>query len=125
MESPLKVQLNSDVHIDGNEALAARASATISQALERFSEQVTRVEVHVGDENGGKSGRQDQRCMLEARIEGRKPVAVTEHAATLDQAVHRAAQKMARRLGRTFERLHYIRVKTPASPLPGTAPEQG
>jgi hypothetical protein len=34
--------------------------------------------------------------MLEARLEGRHPIAVTEHAATLDQAVQGAAGKLAR-----------------------------
>ena len=66
----MKIQLNTDVHIDGTEALAAQVSATVEQALKRFSERVTRVEVHLSDENGGKSGQKDQRCMLEARLEG-------------------------------------------------------
>jgi len=62
----MKIQLNTDVHIDGTEALAAQVSATVEQALERFSEHVTRVKVHLSDENGGKNGPHDQRCMLEA-----------------------------------------------------------
>ena len=57
---------------------------------------VTRVEVHLGDENGRKSGQDDKRCMMEARIEGRHPIAVTEHAASLDRAVKGAAGKLAR-----------------------------
>jgi len=51
----MKIQLNTDVNIDGTEALAAQVSATVEQTLERFSEHITRVEVHLGDENGGKS----------------------------------------------------------------------
>lgn len=47
----MKIQLNTAVHIDGNEALAAQVSATIEQALDRLSEHVTRVEVHLGDED--------------------------------------------------------------------------
>jgi len=30
----MKIQLNTDVHIDGTEALAAQVSATVEQALE-------------------------------------------------------------------------------------------
>jgi len=118
----MKIQLNTDVHINGTEALAAQVSATVEQALERFSDQVTRVEVHLSDENGGKSGQQDQRCMLEARLEGRQPVAVTDQAATLEQAVHGAAKKLARLLDSTLGRLHDHRDKASSLPLSGTDP---
>ena len=118
----MKIQLNTDVHIEGTEALAAKVSATIKQALAHFSEHVTRVEVHLSDENGGKSGPQDQRCMLEARLEGRQPVAVTEQAATLDQAVNGAAQKLARLLDKTLGRLNEHREKTSGLPLSGSDP---
>jgi len=116
----MKIQLNTDVHIDGTEALAAQVSAIVEQALERFREHVTRVEVHLSDENGGKSGQQDQRCMLEARLEGRQPVAVTDHAASLEQAVHGAAQKLARLLDSTLGRLHGRREAPSGLPLTGT-----
>ena len=116
----MKVQLNTDVHIDGTEALAAQVIATVEQALERFSEHITRVEVHLSDENGAKNGQDDQRCMLEARLEGRLPVAVTEHAATLEQAVHGAVQKLVRLLDRTFGRLHEHHDKVPGPGTPGT-----
>lgn len=115
----MKIQLNTDVHIDGTEALAARVSATVEQALARFSEHVTRVEVHLSDENGAKSGQKDQRCMLEARFEGRQPVAVTEHAPTLEQAVQGAAQKLARLLGSTLGRLNEHREKVSGPGMPG------
>lgn len=118
----MKIQLNTDVNIDGTEGLAAKVAATIEQALERFSEHVTRVEVHLSDENGDKSGQQDQRCMLEARLEGRQPVAVTDHAATLEQAVHGAAQKLVHLLDTKLGRLHDHREKTSGLPLSGTDP---
>lgn len=120
----MKIQVNTDVNIDGTEALAAKVDATIEQALQRFSKHVTRVEVHLGDENGGKNGQHDQRCMLEVRIEGRQPLAVTEHAATLEQAVHGAAQKMAHLLDSTLGKLHDHREKTSGLPLSGTEPTQ-
>ena len=115
----MKIQLNTDTNIDGNESLAAQVGATVEQALARFSEHVTRVEVHLSDENGGKNGSHDQRCMLEARLEGRQPVAVSDHAATVDQAVHGAAQKLARLLDSTLARLHDHREKASGSARPG------
>jgi ribosome-associated translation inhibitor RaiA len=134
----MKVQVNTDAHIDGHEALAAEVRATVEQALERFSEALTRVEVHLGDESGGtsggpgggssggKSGQEDKRCMLEARLQGRQPVAVTHHAATLEQAVHGAAQKLARLLDSTLGRLHEHRdnpgKREVVPPVPGAEP---
>jgi len=118
----MKIQINTDDHIDGTESFAAQVSAAIEQALERFREHVTRVEVHLGDENGSKSGQHDQRCMLEARLEGRQPVAVTHYGATLEQAVQGAAQKLARLLDSTLGRLHDHREKASGSPTSETDP---
>jgi hypothetical protein len=44
--------------------------------------------------------------VMEARLEGRLPVAVTHQAATLDQAVEGAAHKLARLIESTLGRLH-------------------
>jgi ribosome-associated translation inhibitor RaiA len=92
----VQVQINADHNIQRNEALAAWVTSAVESALVHVSDHVTRVEVHLSDENGRKSGQNDKRCMMEARLEGRRPIAVTEHAATLDQAVHGAAGKLAR-----------------------------
>ena len=45
------------------------------------------------------------RCRMEARLEGRKPVAVTHQAATLDEAVEGAAGKLIRLIESTLGRL--------------------
>jgi ribosome-associated translation inhibitor RaiA len=92
----VQVQINTDRNIEGTEALVARVSDVVETALSRFSGRVTRVEVHLSDENAGKGGEDDNRCMMEARLEGRQPVAVTHTAATRDQAVDGAAGKLAR-----------------------------
>jgi ribosome-associated translation inhibitor RaiA len=119
----MKIQLNTDVNIEGTEALAAQVSTTVEQALERFDEHITRVEVHLSDENAGNKGQHDQRCMLEARLDGRQPVAVTDHAATLEKAVLGAAQKLAHLLDSTLGRLHDHREKTSGLPMSGTDPK--
>lgn len=102
----MKIQVNTDDHVHGSEELTASVTDMIDSALRRFREQITRVEVHMSDENGGKGGPEDKRCMLEARIEGRKPAAVIEHAATMKQAVHGATQKLVSMLDSTLGRLH-------------------
>jgi ribosome-associated translation inhibitor RaiA len=92
----VQVQINTDHNIHSDEALAAWVTGVVESALARASDRITRVEVHLSDENGRKSGQKDKRCLMEARLEGRHPIAVTEHAATLDKAVNGASEKLAR-----------------------------
>ena len=98
----MKVLLNTDRNIDGGEALALRVRVDVEVALAHFSERISRVEVHVSDENATKRGQEDKRCVMEARLEGRSPVAVTSHAATVDLAVHSAAAKLSRLIDHTL-----------------------
>ena len=92
----MQIQINSDHNIEVHEALAAHLRASVEAALSHFSEQITRVEMHLSDENAEKSGQHDKRCLLEARLKGRQPIAVTHEAESLGQAVDGAADKLAR-----------------------------
>ncbi len=95
----MKIQINTDDNINQAEAHPEQTEATIRDILDRFSDQVTRVEVHLSDENSNKKfGTADMRCLLEARLEGLQPVAVTDEAASVEQAVEGAARKMRRSL---------------------------
>ena len=102
----MQIQINTDHNIHGYESAAASVVATVENALRRFSAHITRVEVHLGDENASKRGSDDKRCMMEARLEGHPPVAVTHHAATIGQAIDGAAEKLLHRIERTLGRLH-------------------
>jgi len=101
----MQIQINTDRNIPGHEALTTQVSGVVDSALSRFSDRITRVEVHLSDENSHKSGQKDKRCMIEARIEGRQPIAVTHQAATVDLAVDGAAGKLTRMIESTFGRL--------------------
>ena len=101
----MQIQINTDHSIEGHEALAAQVSGVVESALSRFSDHITRVEVHLSDESGHKSSQNDKRCIMEARLEGHQPIAVTHHAATLDQAVDGAADKLTRLIESTLGRL--------------------
>ena len=105
----MNIQFNTDSNIEGREELATQVKGVVESAMSRFSDRITRVEVHLSDENGDKSGQDDKRCMMEARIEGRQPTAVTHHAATVDDAVDGAADKLKRLLESTFDRLTDVR----------------
>ena len=102
----MQIQVNTDHNIEGHEPFASRVRSVVESALDRFSDRITRVEVHVSDENGSKSGPADKRCVMEARLEGRQPTAVTHHGETVDQAVDGAADKLASSIESTLGRLH-------------------
>jgi len=114
----MKIQVNSDSNIEGRESLAAHVSGVVEGNLAHISEHVTRVEVHLSDENSHKSSQNDKRCVMEARLEGRQPVAVTHQAATLDQAVSGAARKLARKVEGTVGRLRDQRKRAPSPAQP-------
>jgi hypothetical protein len=64
------------------------------------------VEVHLSDENSDKkSGAEDIRCLLEARLVGLQPISLRHRAATVMQAVEGAAEQMERSLDSTLGRL--------------------
>jgi len=88
------IQINTDKNITGSDETSASIESTISEALNRFSGKISRLEVHLSDENSQKEGLSDKRCMLEARIEGMQPIAVTNQAGTMEQAIDGAIEKL-------------------------------
>jgi len=102
----MQIQINTDHNIENHEALAAQIRGVVESALSRISDHITRVEVHLSDDSSHKSSQNDKRCMMEARLEGRQPIAVTHHATSLDQAVDGAADKLARLIENTLGRKH-------------------
>jgi len=102
----MRIQVNTDRNIEANSELITSVSSIIEHTLERFDGDITRVEVHLSDENGHKQdGSADIRCLMEARLQGRQPVAVTHQATTVDQAVDGAADKLGRLISSTLGRL--------------------
>ncbi|MGK2904962.1 MAG: HPF/RaiA family ribosome-associated protein [Desulfuromonadales bacterium] len=101
----MKIQINTDNNIEGSVELSRRAEAVVKSALGRFTGQITRVEVHLSDENSHKGGAHDKRCMMEARLEGQQPIAVTDEAETIDEAIDGAVEKLKRSLDHTLGRL--------------------
>lgn len=91
----MQIQINTDKNVSGHEALAQSVEDVLRRVLSRFSDQITRIEVHLSDENSAaKSGMTDKRCLLEVRLAGLQPIAVSEQAQTVGQAVTGAAQQM-------------------------------
>ena len=120
----MQIQINSGPNITIQEALVTEISSVVEGALGRYSDHITRVKVHLSDENSDqKVGHDTMRCMLEARLEGRQPIAVTHQASTVDQAVDGAADKLTRLIESTLERqLDQRRARTDPPP-PGQEPQ--
>jgi len=90
----MQIQTNTDNNIDGRDALATHVEATVTNALRHMQDHITRVEVHISDENAGKSGGDDKRCVMEARPMNHQPVAVSHQAGSVHQALDGAAKKL-------------------------------
>jgi len=106
LEKIMKILINTDNNITGSEELTAQAEATVVSTLGHLAENITRVEVHLSDENSDKGGSQHKRCMMEARLEDHQPIAVSDEAESIDQAIDGAAEKLKRSLERTIGRLN-------------------
>jgi ribosome-associated translation inhibitor RaiA len=118
----MKVQINTDGNIEGQERLAAHVRGVVRGALDRAGDSITRVEVHLSDVSSHKPGHEDKRCVMEARLEGRQPIAVTHQGATVDRAVDGAAEKLARLVESTVGRLRHKRNRRTDPPPPGPTP---
>src|SRR5690349_6039566 len=77
---PMQIHVNTDRNIEGSARMTAYFTDTLHGALDRFQDQITRVDVHLSDENAEKEGSDDKRCLLEARLKGLKPVVVSHYA---------------------------------------------
>ena len=101
----MEVQINTDKNVAGSARMTAYFTETLEEALSRFDEQITRVIVHVSDENAAKEGGDDKRCLLEARLKGLKPVVVTHMAESIDLALSGAIDKLIKSLESTIGKL--------------------
>jgi len=101
----MQIQINSDKNIVVDTKLTGLIEADLHRLLDRFESHLTRIEVHLSDENSDKPGLRDKRCLLEARPKNRPPLTVTNESADVQAAVSGAAGKMQRLLETTFGRL--------------------
>lgn len=85
-------------------AVEAWVRRKLAGAIRRHGSKMTAVEVHFEDVNGPKHGAADARCVMEARVNGRKPVAVEARAQDLYAAIDAAARKLDAGITRAVER---------------------
>ena len=104
----MKIQIRTDHNIEGHEPLADRVRSVVEDALSRVGDRITSVDVHLSNQNSEhEDGNDSMRCMIEARLEGLQPLAVTDQAATLDQSVDGAVEKLTHLIDHTLGRLEH------------------
>lgn len=97
------VQVNTGRHLNGSEDLNTRVQDLVERKLRRFAERITRVEVHLNDENTPqKSGSHDKRCQIEVRLAGMQPASVSHHSETHERALDGAVDKIQHLLSSTL-----------------------
>lgn len=110
----MQIILNTDPHVDGGHGMAEHLEAVVKDALGRFADQITRVEAHLSDANSHAKATPDEiHCTLEARLVGREPVVVKDHAGNAHQAIHGAVVKLKRAVTTVLEKHDPRRAATP------------
>lgn len=100
----MQIQFNF-ANLDASDALEDHVRAELSSTIGRFTDRITRIEVHISDVNGHrKSGPADKRCMLEARPNGMDPIVVESSTDDYNTAVSDAAGKLRRALTTKLEK---------------------
>lgn len=102
----MTIQFNTDNYIDGNQELTNQLSERITKGLKKYEGKITRVEVHLSDVNANKPGQKDKRCMMEARVAGIKPIAVSSYDNYIEQAVKGALIKLSSAIDSTLGKIN-------------------
>ncbi len=99
----MQILVSSDNHVQGSDSATVRS--IVEAAVDRFESRITRLEVHLSDTNGPKHGDREKRAVIEARVGGIRPIAVSHEAPTLLEAIQGAADRLQRALDHTLSRL--------------------
>ncbi len=86
-------------------AIESWTEERVRKQLGYLTERLTRVEVHLRDDSSAaKSSHNDKRCVMEARIAGRRPLAVEHSGADLYKVIDETAAKLSRAVKSDTER---------------------
>jgi hypothetical protein len=96
------IEVRTDGNIKGSDQFSAEVNAVIHAALDRYSDRIRRIDVHLSDAIGHKPGHDDKCCMIEARRDGREPIVVTHQESTMEQAIHGAIHNMKKSIESAF-----------------------
>ena len=98
------IQFDTAHSLHANDAFTAQLIKILNEKLERFDKDISRLEVHLSDENGYKAGANDKRCLLEAHIAGMPHIVATKHSNSYEESVYGAVDKLIVSLHSIHER---------------------
>lgn len=102
----MQIHVRTDNHIHAGTPEREGVAQRIHETLDRFANQITRVDVHFADVNGPKGGSNDVRCLVEVRVAHRDPIAASHQAGALDEAFGGALDKAFRVIETSLARRH-------------------
>jgi Sigma 54 modulation protein / S30EA ribosomal protein len=101
-ELMMLIEVRTDGNIQGSEQLSDEVKTVVQTTLDRFSDRIRRVDLYLSDATGNKAGHDDKCCKIEARRDGREPIVVTHHEATMDQAIRGAVHSLKKSVESAF-----------------------
>ncbi|MDD9920703.1 MAG: HPF/RaiA family ribosome-associated protein [Boseongicola sp.] len=94
----MEIHTSTDNTINGDLRVAEVAELAVKNDLGHMDDWLTRVDVHLKDQNGSKKGPANIRCTIEARPRGLAPMAAHADATDISAALKAAAVKLRARL---------------------------
>ncbi|HEX6960249.1 MAG TPA: HPF/RaiA family ribosome-associated protein [Lacipirellula sp.] len=113
----MQIEVTTDNHVDGSEQLSTHVRSVVEDALGRFGNRVTWVEVHLGDENSRKTG--GAYCGIHAKLAGADTFNVNAESATIDQALDAATDKLLKVIDRSLGKKEDPKKRSPMHGEPG------
>lgn len=107
----MQVQVNSNHTIHTGESFERWATAQLNASLSRFKDDITRIEVHMSDENSERISTDHKRCLMEARLAHHEPLAVNHRASSQDEAFRGASDKLKHALEHFLGKLRNHRAR--------------
>lgn len=101
----MQINVNTDRTIQNHQGLDEHVESVVRSSIDRFGDHITRVDVHLSNENREKGADGGNYCMMEARVSGYQPIVVHEHSDDLRQSIKNAGGKLARALDSAIGRL--------------------
>ena len=117
----MKILVNSDSSIAMDAKLAKNIMGEAAEILDRFSDRLTRVEIHLTDIDRGKTGKVDKRCLVEVRAAKMKPLVASAQTREVTTSVSQAMAKISRALNTSLGKRGLLRTVAKPTPITGAA----
>lgn len=101
----MEIIVHTDSHIKATQEFEGKYKSELQDSLKRFESYVTRYDVYFSDENRGKSGPDDKKCVIEIHFKGRDLEAVTHFADTVALSFSGGVEKVKSLLDRIVGQL--------------------